>query len=296
LLISSFVVESSMDLIGRFEPRARLRSHVAVGVAVALLAPIGCAGRQTTTGSGVATPTPATAGPSVREVWEDAYLSFAQAQEDVSAVTVTGVGEVHAPPDRSRISFAVETEDETARGAGEANATLMTTVSTALRAAGDAFPGFRLETSGYSLNPRYGSLTNDGPRLIVGYTARNTVQITVDQVAGIGPLIDAAIGAGANRVAGIGFDVRDQEPYRHEAVRLAVEKARAEAEVIAAALGMRLGPALDVQGGADYLPYAVPYAMDRGMEFAQAVPTPVEAGPQPVTARITVRYRLDVTP
>lgn len=285
-----------MDSASRGSPRARSLGLSATGIVAVLFTPMGCAAQPAGQSLGVATPTPATAGPFVREVWEDAILAPAIRQEPESILTVTGVGEVEAVPDRAQISFAVETEEDTARETGEANAALMTRVSTALRAAGSALPGFRLETSGYSLSPRYGPTANDRPR-IVGYTARNTIRVTVDQVEGLGPLIDGALAAGANRVAGLSFALRDPEPSRHEAVRLAVEKAHAEAEVIAAALGMRLGPPLEAQGGADYIaPFPYAATMDRAMEFAQAVPTPVEAGPQQVTARVTIRYRMDAAP
>jgi uncharacterized protein len=214
-----------------------------------------------------------------------------------SFLTVTGTAEVEAPPDRARVLFAVETEGETARAAGEANANLMTEVSDALRQAGQGMAGFRLETSGYSLTPRYGPIRSGQPQEIVGYTARNTVQVRVDEVNGAGPLIDAALEAGANRVAGLGFEVRDPEPYRHEAVRNAVTGARAEAAVMAQALGMQLGEAVDVQGGADmYFPRTQMASAARGMEMADAFATPIEAGAQTLTARVTIRFRLEPTP
>ncbi len=287
---------------GRFGPGAPPPGFAAAVALAGLLAPIGCAARQAAQDPAPAVPAPATTGPSVRAAWEDAYLAFSSIQsalqEPGPALTVTGLGEVEAVPNRARISFAVETEGETAREAGEANAELMESVSAALRTAGTGLPGFRLETSGYSLNPRYAPATGDRTMRIVGYAARNTVRITADQVEGLGPLIDEALGAGANRVSGLVFELRDPEPYRHEAMRLAVGKARAEAAVIAEALGMRLGPPIDVQGGADYVPPPMPYGMGRGLELAaaQAVPTPVEPGLQRVSARVTIRFRLDESP
>jgi len=214
-----------------------------------------------------------------------------------SFLTVTGTAEVEAPSDRARVLFAVETEGLTAREAGEANALLMTEVSDALRAAGQGMAGFRLETSGYSLTPRYGPVRGTQPQEIIGYTARNTVQVRVDEVDGAGPLIDAALEAGANRVAGLGFEVRDPEPYRHEAVRNAVIRARAEAVVMAQALGMELGEAVDVQGGADmYFPRTFMASPARGMEMAADFATPIEAGAQTLTARVTIRFRLEPAP
>jgi uncharacterized protein YggE len=210
-------------------------------------------------------------------------------------VTVSGRGEVEAEPDRAVIYFAVETEGETAREAGESNAELMNQVTSAVRMAAQDVEGFEVTTLGYSLSPRYTVPEGDRIQEINGYVARNTLQVTVDDVTRVGGLIDTALGAGANRVANLSFEVRDPEPFRAEALRDAVLTARAQAEVMAQALGMELGSAIDVQGGADF-PYPVPY-YQRDMAFvemaAQAAPTPIEAGPLTISANVTIRFQLD---
>jgi uncharacterized protein YggE len=210
-------------------------------------------------------------------------------------VTVSGRGEVEAEPDRAVIYFAVETEGESAREAGEANAALMTAVTDAVEAAAQGVEGFEVRTMGYSLTPRYTMPEGDRIQEIMGYAARNTLQVSVDDVTRVGGLIDTALGAGANRVANLSFEVRDPDPFRAEALREAVLTARAQAEVMAQALGRELGPAIDVQGGADF-PYPMPY-YSRDMAFmeaaAQSVPTPIEAGPLTISANVTIRFRLE---
>lgn len=210
--------------------------------------------------------------------------------EDRSVIRVSGEAIVKGQPDRARIRFAVETEAETAREAGEANARLMDAVMEAVREL--EARGLELSTSGYSLSPRYRSARADDPNRIVGYTARNHLLVTVDDVDRAGRIIDTALDAGANRVAGLNFEIRDTEPYRREALRRAVDQARTEAEIMAEALGGRLGVALEVQGGAER---PQPRASDmqlRGMEMAMDAPTtPVEAGIQHVSARVQVHFR-----
>lgn len=242
-----------------------------------------------------------TASPSALAIWESmGYPVPVVQEEDPPVLVLTGTAEVEAEPDRAQVIFAVETEGETAREAGEANADLMTAVSAAIRGAVGSVPGFRLETSGYSLTPQYGPYREGRNAEIIGYIARNSIRVRLDAVDQSGALIDAALGAGANRVAGLGFELRDPEPYRHEAVRQAIAKARAEAEIMAAALGVRLGPPIEVQGGADFYAPPQPYMAARGdvmmMEAAAAAPTPVESGMQTVTARVTIRFRLEPLP
>lgn len=242
-----------------------------------------------------------TAAPAARAAWETMGYAAPILQEvEPPVLILTGTAEVEAEPDRARIVFAVETEGETAAEAGEANADLMTAVSAAIRTAAGTTPGFRLETSGYSLTPQYGPYREGRNAEIIGYIARNSIRVRIDAVDQSGALIDAALGAGANRVAGLGFEISDPEPFRHEAVRQAITKARAEAEIMAAALGVQLGQPIEVQGGADFYAPPQPYMAARGdmmmMEAAAAAPTPIESGMQTVTARVTIRYRLEPLP
>jgi uncharacterized protein len=208
-----------------------------------------------------------------------------------STLNVNGSGFVEVTPDRARISFAVETEAEGAREAGEANARLMDRVISELRGTGIA--DLRIETSGYMLSPRYATRQGNEPQRIAGYTARNSVQVIVDDVEVVGRLVDTALGAGANRVAGMSFEIRDTEPHRQEALRLAIAAARGEAAAMAEALDMRLGSPITVQGGAEFPQPRMQFRGAADMAMAmEAAPTPVEAGLQRVSAQVSIQYRL----
>lgn len=204
---------------------------------------------------------------------------------------VGGTAEVSVPADQAQISFAVETEAGTARGAARANADRMDAVLRALRSA--EVPGLELETHGYSLQPRYRRPSQEGGVTeIAGYRAVNHVRATTPTVDAVGQLIDAAVDAGANRIASLSFQAVDTEAARLEALRMAVEKAGTEARAIAGALGVTLGPPIEVRGGAER---PSPRSMDfQAMEMAtmRAAPTPVEPGEQTVRASVTIRYRL----
>jgi len=209
-----------------------------------------------------------------------------------TTLRVSGSAEVEVAPDRARIAFAVETEAESARQAGEENARLMDRVVEQLRASG--VEGLRIESSGYQLQPRYRTVSDQRLREIAGYTARNTLQVIVDDVDAVGRIVDTGLEAGANRVAGLQFEIRDSEPHRMEALRRAVERARSEAEVMASALGMHLGLPKEVQGGAER-PTPPPMFMAQAMRMeamADAPTTPVEAGLQTVSASVSITYRL----
>jgi len=212
-----------------------------------------------------------------------------QASPDSASITVSGTGSVDVPPDRARVTFAMETRASTASDAAQQNADAMDRVLRALRGAG--LEGLELATSGYALRPEYSNQQNQRVREIVSYAAFNNVVATISDVDAVGRIIDEAIGAGANRVTSVSFYALDTEAARAEALAEAVRNARAEATVIAESLGYRLGPPLEVNGGAQR---PVPRRESDMLMLSarQAAPTPIEAGDQTVTASVSIRFAL----
>jgi hypothetical protein len=208
------------------------------------------------------------------------------------AIHVNANASVQRAPDRAVIQVAVETVAETAGEASRQNAQAMDRVLAALRRLG--IPRSDIRTLRIELLPRYDQGREAREPEIVGYRAVNQVIITVDSIPVVGGVVDAAVGAGANRVTGINFELRDPEAAYHEALQLAIEKARAEARVIADALGEPLGPALQVQTGGYSPPYRpMPMGGDAmRMEAIQSMPPPVEPGEIDVRAHVSITFRL----
>jgi uncharacterized protein YggE len=261
------------------------------GLSALLLAPVACGGRP----AGAQTPAPRDDGlahPYFYEVAVSSPSAQEVPQEAPPFIEVTGSGTATVAPDVAYASFAVETRADSAAEAASSNAATMDAVVRALREAG--IEGLRVETYGYNLQPQYTYPSQSGSnrtRVIDGYTAVNNVRATVPDVTAVGRAIDTAIGAGANRVSSLSFEASDTEAARQEALTGAVRAARAQAEAIAAALGRRLGPAVEVRGGAsERPPRPVPGAMM--LRAAESVPTPIEASDQDVTATVTIRFAL----
>jgi uncharacterized protein YggE len=253
-----------------------------------LLALSACGGQP----AGAQTPAPRDDGLAHPYVYEVAGPQ-AVPQEVPPFIEVSGSGTATVSPDVAYASFAVETRADAAGDAASRNATAMDAVVRALRGAG--IEGLRVETYGYNLQPQYAYPTQQSDnrtRVIDGYTAMNNVRVKVPDVNAVGRVIDAAIGAGANRVSSLSFEASNTEAARQEALTQAVRAARVQAATIADALGRRLGPALEVHGGtSDNLPRP-----NMGgavmMRAAEAVPTPIEASDQTVTASVTIRFAL----
>ena len=218
-------------------------------------------------------------------------------REPPRTLSVTGTGTVQRQPDRAVVLVAVESRATTAKEAAAANARKMEAVYAALRAAGVVPPN--VQTISYDLQPQYNQPDRNGgqyvPR-IVGYVASNMVRVQVDDVLRAGAIIDAAIAGGANRIANLSFELKDTESARLEALRIAVEKARAEAEVVATAAGQRLGAPQSISSSSHWMPQPM-YRRDAMMvEMAAAPappPTPVEAGNLTITATVSINYLLE---
>ena len=207
-----------------------------------------------------------------------------------STIRVTATGEARATPDRAWADFGVETEGATAQAAAAENAARMERIVAALVRAG--VERANIQTSGYNVFPVYAETPRGvGEPQIRGYRVANTVSAQTDDVRGTGTLIDAALSAGANRVNGVRFGLRNPEQARAEAMRDALRRARAEAEVISGGLGVRLGRVLDASTASTPTVYPVMRRMEAAM--ADVASTPIEPGQQDVSAQITVVYAIE---
>src|SRR5215469_8285533 len=121
----------------------------------------------------------------------------------LSSIRVTGDAKVSSRPDRVQIDIGVQTQAQSSEEAASANARQLETVLTAVRKA--AGPTGALRTVSYALNPNYQYHPNGGEPTITGYTALNVVEVTLDDLARMGNVIDAATHTGANRIQGIQF-------------------------------------------------------------------------------------------
>lgn len=213
-------------------------------------------------------------------------LSPALASETEATLTVTGEGSVEAVPDLAILSLGVTSEGLTAAEAMAANTASQKNVVERLKAAGLADRD--IQTSNLSLNPTWTNHDSpQGPR-IIGYRATNQVMIRVRDMSILGAVLDAAITDGANSMDGLTFGLSNPQPAMDEARVEAVQDARAKAELMAKAAGVRLGRIVSISenGG-----YTGPAPMFRA-EAALAAPVPVEAGEVSTTAGVTVVFEL----
>jgi uncharacterized protein len=202
-------------------------------------------------------------------------------------IVAQGTAEVQVPPDRAIVRFSVQFDAPEAQAAqGRVNEAMQRVIQ-ALRRLNIAEN--RIGTERLALSPLYESNGPPGrevqPRL-VGYRAANQVRVELDDLGRLAPVIDAAVGAGANGIEGVEFTVANDLPPRMRALRQASEEARAKARTIALALDMALGDLIEAsEGGVEITP-------PRPVMFGRAAMAgaPVQPGEMTVRATVTVRY------
>ena len=197
-------------------------------------------------------------------------------------IIVSADGEVKVTPDRATIFVSIETRAPRAAEAGAENARRARAVIDAIRKL--RIPNDKISTEGYSVQPdwRY----EERSQKLVGYVARNTVRIELEDIDRSGPVIDAALGAGANNISAMNFWSSRQDEARRNALAAAVAKARADAEAIARAAGGTLGTLLEVSTQQQF----IPRPMYAEMAQARAADTPIQPGEQSITATVFTRW------
>ncbi len=215
---------------------------------------------------------------------------FAHAQQielvpRAPTITVSAEALVSVEPDQAEIEIGVVAEAKTAAQAAKDNAAKLAAVVAEIKKIIKS--GDQTKTVGYSVTPTY-RYPKDGKPEIVGYTASNVVQVKMAGIQEVGRLIDAATASGANRVQRLVFTLKDEEAPQREALRQATVKAKAKAEDVARALGVKFVRVMSVmENERSYRPIMRERA-DVGMAVQQQAPTPIESGTVQIRSSVTL--------
>lgn len=207
----------------------------------------------------------------------------------IPTIAVSGQGEATVVPDRARLSIGVQTQAATAADASARNATLQRAVIEAIR--GQGIAAEQISTSGYNVYPEQTYDQATRRTRITGYNVQNTVVVEIRETARVGPVLDAVLARGANLVSSLEFYSSRAEAVRREALQNAVQRARADAEAMAAAAGGRLGDLIELSSEVGGMVRPMPMAAMARARVQADAPTPVSEGTQTVNAMVSARWR-----
>lgn len=208
----------------------------------------------------------------------------------VRVIEVNGHGEARTAPDIAYLGLEIETHAVTAEQCSAKNAALAQKVVQVLK---DKLGGKGVVLTGdYSLNPEYNQPSPRQKPAIVGYAVQNTITVETGELLKLGALIDAAIAAGANRINYLNFGLREETKAREQAITEASKDAQAQAQTLAASLGVKLKRVVKASTVQERPPI-VP--MRGGMMMAEAAraSTPIEATQITVSATVSLTYEIE---
>jgi hypothetical protein len=217
-----------------------------------------------------------------------AQTSQEEGTPPLRTISVTGSGKTYLTPDIAYISIGVHTENKDATEAVASNNTQSQEVAKALQ--GFDIDPKDIQTTNFSIFPRQ-DYDASGKPLGTTFVVDNTVYVTLRDIDQIGEVLDAAVKAGANSISGVQFDVADRTEALSLARQAAVADARVQAEELADAAGVTLGP---VQTITSYSSYPMPFEAKGGavMMDAAAVSVPISPGQMILTVDVNIVYQI----
>ena len=225
-------------------------------------------------------------------------------------LSLNAEGQSRRTPDIALFSAGVVTQAPNAARAIADNSRKMDAVIAALKRAGIADRD--IQTSAINLNPVYSDPERDAQilarqtgrpyippeqtaRRIIGYEARNTVQVRVRDLANMGRVIDTLVEAGANEVNGPNFTLDEQRAALDEARVQAITEGRQRAELYARAAGLRVARILSISEGGGYYPVQrsiIVTGSAVGAPPPPPPPTPVQPGELTLGVNVSMQFEL----
>ncbi len=204
-------------------------------------------------------------------------------------LSVTGSGTVSLTPDVAYINIGVHTEMDTASAAVSSNNNQTQKVIDALENAGIDAKDIRTTNFSIYPNAQYDPQTNQ--KVGTTYVVDNTVYVTSHDIAKLGALLDATVSAGANSVNSIQFDVADKTAAIKQARDAAVKDARTQADELATAAGISLGPIQTVEFY-NSIPTPTVNGVGKGGGGPVEAAVPIQSGQLMLTVTVNMSYAI----
>jgi uncharacterized protein YggE len=206
---------------------------------------------------------------------------------DQPFIAVVGTGVATGIPDQCKLQIALNSMSE---NAADALTTCAEIASMAIAAVSAVDVEQRdIRTTGLSLQDFF----DQSKQRVTARIATYQLEVTIRPVDGVGSVL-AALAASAGdslQVRGIQLGVRDPEPMRSEARRLAVEDAQRKAAELSQSAGIRLGSILSIED--DRARSQVSARLSSGLFAAAASSVPIEPGEVSAVSSITITYAIE---
>ena len=211
-------------------------------------------------------------------------------------IWVSGTGKVYATPDIAVLRLGVEVQKPTVAEAQAEAQVAMDRIMEALKAQGIDEKDIQTQYFNVQKVSEWDKVYENGEsrEIIIGFRVMNVVSAKIRDVEKAGEVIDAVAVAGGDstRIDSISFTIDDPSPYYEEAREEAVKYAKAKAEQLAEAAGVKLGKLAYITENS-YMPTSNYYSRDMVMaESAGGMSTSISAGEMEVTTSVQMAYAI----
>ncbi|MCF6198874.1 MAG: SIMPL domain-containing protein [Hyphomicrobiaceae bacterium] len=217
-----------------------------------------------------------------------------QENQAARTMSLSATGTIDSKPDMATLSTGIETVAVSARDALDDNNEVMARMMKSLKNAG--LEERDIVTTQFLVQPRYEQIRRrkkvQGPQipLIIGYTVRNNLQITVRDLDNLGRIMDRLVTLGSNRFGGISFGLSDPDKALDEARAEAMRKVIDKAELYARAAGVRLGAISSIS---EQSRLSAPRRMAYRAKRSMAMSVPIAAGEHKTSVSVHVSWALE---
>lgn len=211
------------------------------------------------------------------------------ADRQPATITVNGVGTVSTVPDRGTILLSVRAEGATPAAAQSMASQQANDLLVALSELGVA--GEDIQTARIGTREQYDDAT---PPNRVGFVAEHAITVTVRDNDLAGRILARAAELGVSDISGPNFSVEDPTLAQEAARREAIEKAQAQAIVIASAMHMQLGGITSYNEWSNGpMMYAKEMMLGDAAGAGSMMPVPeINPGTTEITVNVSLNYAL----
>ncbi len=205
-------------------------------------------------------------------------------------VSVTGQGQVTAQPDMARVTLGVEARRP---DLADARSTVTRAVDRLLALTKElAIDPKYVNATGLQVQPDYTWNEQARKQELQGYVVSRQVEVELRDLDKLGTLLERAVSAGANQIGGASLDSTHRKELERQAMTVAVQDGRLNAETLARAAGVQLGTVRTLNASSS----SPPMPMYRMAAADMAAPAPPEAtyqtGDMTFAAQVSAEYDL----
>jgi len=218
------------------------------------------------------------------------------------SVTVEGTASIQATPDLLTVYYQIETTEDNASSASDANDEILDKLI--LELAKEGFVRDELKTQNFNVYPNYeyknGKQTQNGFRAVHSLK----IELSEEEFDKISEVIDAGVNSGAG-ISYINFELTQelQSQYKAEALELASKDAKVKAEAVVSGFDKKLGKLVSVQvSNYGYSPWNIYTSRtyedggsvnyDEEIALAKESVANLTPSEQEITARVSATYKI----